>query len=311
MYVSSTSLFPTPDTNSAQNIEANAILYYTLNQGLTLSTLLNDTTQTRNWTTTASRIKASANALLWDASAGLYRDNQTTTLHPQDGNVWAIKSNLTNTTTQSTTLTHALRARWGRYGAPAPEAGATVSPFISSLELQAHFLSHDAQSALDLMRLEWGFMLDDPRMTNSTFIEGYSTNGSLHYEPYANDPRVSHAHGWATGPTSALTQYAAGLRIVKEAGQEWVVAPQPGDLRTVHAGFETVKGQFGVRFEREGNGTGLGLRRFEMRTPVGTMGTVRLPGMQGDLVSGNGTVVKLKEGEVHGLEGGFWRLDRT
>lgn len=45
-------------------------------------------------------------------------------------------------------------------------------------------------AALDLMRIEWGnYMLDDPRMTNSTFIEGYSADGSLHYSPYSNDPR--------------------------------------------------------------------------------------------------------------------------
>jgi hypothetical protein len=30
-------------------------------------------------------------------------------------------------------------------------------------------------------------MLDDLRMTNSTFIEGYTTNGSLHYAPYINE----------------------------------------------------------------------------------------------------------------------------
>ena len=29
--------------------------------------------------------------------------------------------------------------------------------------------------------------------------------GELHYAPYSNDPRISHAHGWATGPTSSLT----------------------------------------------------------------------------------------------------------
>lgn len=35
---------------------------------------------------------------------------------------------------------------------------------------------------------------DDPRMTNSSFIEGYSTNGSLSYAPYSNDARISYAH---------------------------------------------------------------------------------------------------------------------
>lgn len=79
-----------------------------------------------------------------------------------------------------------------------PQAGEplTISPFISSFELEAHFLASAPQTALDLIRLQWGFMLNDPRMTNSTFIEGYSADGSLHYAPYTNDPRVSHAHGF-------------------------------------------------------------------------------------------------------------------
>lgn len=56
------------------------------------------------------------------------------------------------------------------------------------------------------MRIMWGtFMLDDPRMTNSTFIEGYSSDGTLHYPPYPDDSYISYAHGWATGPTQALT----------------------------------------------------------------------------------------------------------
>lgn len=59
--------------------------------------------------------------------------------------------------------------------------------------------------ALELLRRQWGFMINDPRMTNSTFIEGYSANGVLHYPPYRSDPRISHAHGWATGPTFTLT----------------------------------------------------------------------------------------------------------
>ena len=55
-------------------------------------------------------------------------------------------------------------------------------------------------------------MLDDPRMTNSTFVEGYSATGELHYA-YTNDPRISHAHGWATGPTSSLTVSAGDASL--------------------------------------------------------------------------------------------------
>ena len=192
----------------AHNIEANAILYNVLNQGLYLATAVNDSSVSA-WSTHAAKIKHAAYERLWDPRANLYRDNDTkplTTLHPQDGNAWAVLSGLTMSEKQNANISTALAARWGRYGAPAPEAGATVSPFISGFELQAHYIAGHPERAVKLMKLMWGdFMLEDSRMTNSTFIEGYSTNGDLHYAPYTNDPRISHAHGWSTGPTSALT----------------------------------------------------------------------------------------------------------
>src|SRR5438045_948759 len=80
------------------NIEANAILYYTINLGLSLADILNDTSVTSKWVKYAANIKSAANARLWDPSANLYSDNDTlplTTLHPQDGNAWAIAANLT------------------------------------------------------------------------------------------------------------------------------------------------------------------------------------------------------------------------
>ncbi|KAF4167227.1 hypothetical protein CNMCM6936_005477 [Aspergillus lentulus] len=285
------------------NIEANAILYFVLQESLALSQTLNDTASSSTWSRIASALKSSANARLWDPSAGLYRDNETTTLHPQDGNAWALKSNLTLSSNQSSTISTALSARWGPYGAPAPEAGATISPFITGFELQAHFLADQPQRGLDLMRRQWGFMLDDPRMTQSTFIEGYSTDGSLHYAPYSNDARISHAHGWATGPTAALMFYAAGLQLVGAGGERWVFKPQPGDLRAVEAGFETRLGRFETEFRRGSNG----YTELVFTTPEGTIGDVKIDA-EGVLVSGNGTRVKLVDGVATGLHGGTWRL---
>jgi hypothetical protein len=254
------------------NIEANAILYYTINQGIQLATSLNDTAPIANWTSTADRVKSSANTLLWDSSAGMYRDNETTTLHPQDGNSWAIVANLTSNSSQTTQISNALVSRWTPYGAPALEAADAISPFISGFELQAHFLAANASAALALMRLQWGFMLDDPRMTNSTFIEGYSTSGELHYAPYLNDARISHAHGWATGPTSSLTMYVAGIQLVREGGREWRIKPELGDLKHVDAGFSTDVGFFGARTE-----IGDGKIEMEFETPSGTKGEVQVP----------------------------------
>lgn len=98
---------------------------------------------------------------------------------PQDGNSWAVVSNLTDTAAKAADISAGLAARWTPYGAPAVEADNAVSPFISGFELQAHILSGNVSAALDLLTTEWGFMLDDPRMTNSTFIEGYQADGVL------------------------------------------------------------------------------------------------------------------------------------
>ena len=304
------------------NIEANAILYFTINLGLSLADVLNDTMVTSKWSKYAANIKSAANARLWDPSANLYRDNDTvplTTLHPQDGNSWAVVSNMTLSQAQAANISTALSKRWGPYGAPAPEAGPTVSPFISGFELQAHYLAGQPQYAVQLMKRMWAdFMLDDPRMTNSTFIEGYSTNGDLHYAPYTNDPRISHAHGWATGPTSTLTFYAAGLQITSALGKTWRIAPSLGGLTSVEAGFETSLGSFASNVTAVSGGV-----YVKFSTPKGTTGGVSLSYPAADAVltirnvggvGAEDSVVTLMGGasgkvEVDGLPGGRYEVE--
>ncbi|GAB7354936.1 hypothetical protein MBLNU459_g5557t1 [Dothideomycetes sp. NU459] len=251
------------------NIEANSVLRYTLETVLTFAHALNDTSVIESYSNYSAGIVDAANTLLWDSSSGLYKDNETTTLHPQDGNCWAIISGVANTS-QATAISTSLAARWGPYGAPAPEAGTTVSPFITGFELQAHFLAGHPQYAIDLMQFMWfDFMLDDPRMTNSTFNEGYDVSGALHYPAYEDDARISHAHGWSTGPIIALTNYAAGLHVINST--HWLVHPQPGNLTAVEAGFETAFGSFTANYSSAGSTSS-----FTFSTPKGTTGTLVL-----------------------------------
>ena len=190
------------------NIAANSLLFHTLNIGAALAGTQNDVATANRWSSLAESIQAAAIPLLWQPEVGLFRDNETTTLAPQDGNSWAVKSGLVTNSTQITQISEALQARWGTYGAPAPEFPRVVSPFISGFELEVHFLANRTGAGLALIRNMWAdFMLGDPRMTNSTFIEGYSTSGALEYSstPGAVSPGLSHAHGWSSGPTSLLT----------------------------------------------------------------------------------------------------------
>ncbi|KAI7972861.1 hypothetical protein EIK77_000748 [Talaromyces pinophilus] len=251
------------------NIEANAILVYTLKTGLTLADVVADNSVTANWTSTITGVETAANQLLWDPTQGLYKDNENATIYPQDGNAWAIISGIANTTT-AVTISNSLQSRWGTYGAPAPEAGDTISPFISGYELQAHFLAGQPQNAIDLIRFMWAdFMLDDPRMTNSTFIEGYDVSGALHYPAYSDDARVSHAHGWSTGPLLALSSYVAGLQVLNSTN--WIAYPRPGNLSAFEAGFELNYGSFASSLKVHGDSTS-----YSLSTPAGTSGSIIL-----------------------------------
>lgn len=75
------------------NIEANAILYYVLNIGIQLAGVLDDSDAAAQWEDAAATLKEAANSILWDESLGLYIDNETTTMTPQDGNGFAGISN--------------------------------------------------------------------------------------------------------------------------------------------------------------------------------------------------------------------------
>ncbi|TBU60052.1 Six-hairpin glycosidase [Dichomitus squalens] len=256
------------------NIEANSILFYTLNLGVALAQNQNDSATADRWAQLAAGIQAAAIPLLWQPDVGLFRDNETTTLAPQDGNSWAVKSGLVTNASQVVQISNALQGRWGQYGAPAPEAADAVSPFISGFELETHFAANRTTAALTLIRNMWAdFMLDDVRMTNSTFIEGYSTSGELHYAPYGDeDARISLAHGWGTGPTSSLTTYVGGIQLVGAAGATWAIVPQVGDLTHVDAGFSTTLGRFSSKWFTDGS-----VFRLEISTPKGTTGTVGIP----------------------------------
>ena len=131
----------------------------------------------------------------------MYRDNETTTLCPQDGNSLAVLFNLTESAAQAAAVSDGLAGNWDAYGAISTESPDTVSPFIGGFEVrplsygvryflvlraedygtqvQAHFVAGKDERALDLLRREWGYMLYTPLSVQSTFLEGYTANGSL------------------------------------------------------------------------------------------------------------------------------------
>lgn len=122
------------------------------------------------------------------------------------------------------------------------------------------------------MELMWAdHMLDNPAMTNSSFVEGYAASDRFYYPPYPNPAGVSHAHGWATTPTFALTFLGVGLEITSAQGKKWSVTPRLGTLGRATAGFETSLGQFSASWTSKD-----GRLRGTFNTPSGTRGTLTL-----------------------------------
>ena len=100
-----------------------------------LAGYLNETELSSGWAQNASALKAVYNTAFWVSELGMYRDNISTTLCPQDANSMAILYNLTNSRDQAASISSGLEKNWNDIGAIAPELPDNISPFIGSLEV--------------------------------------------------------------------------------------------------------------------------------------------------------------------------------
>jgi Bacterial alpha-L-rhamnosidase C-terminal domain len=177
-------------------------------------------------------------------------------------------------------ISQQLTTNWNAVGAVAPELPNNIVGYVQSFEIKGHLAARQATRALDLIRLSWGWYLNNPYGTASTCIEGYLSDGTFGYRSttgYDNDSSyTSHAHGWSTGPTDALTSYILGLTLTQPAGSQWQLAPQFGDLTHAEGGFTTPLGKFSANWTLiEGGYT------ISWETPGGTVGVLVLPPASG------------------------------
>lgn len=254
-----------------ENLEANAIMYRTLLTADTFARAAGDTATAAACVTKAVALKAAIEAGgYWDASAGLYRDKPGSTLYPQDGNSLAVWFGLVDDATRTAAISKALTARWTKVGALTPEKGASsVHPFPGGMEVHAHFQAGLDSNALDLIRLEWGYMLNAAQGTASTFWEGYRTDGSSDY----SGSYMSASHGWSTGPTSALTFYLLGIAPDADGAPTYRVAPHPGGVGHAEGQLTTPVGVIAASWQDRGP-SGFDLR---VDAPSGAVSEIAVP----------------------------------
>ncbi|KAL1892259.1 hypothetical protein Sste5346_007215 [Sporothrix stenoceras] len=248
--------------------EAQVILYQTLTTGAELATWVGtDVKLSTTWTAAAERLQNTILEFCYDSDVGLFWDNAipSTNIYPQDANALALAFGMTNGNINSsasavnifwTNISNGLVRNWLTPTEPypiTPELPGHVSPFISSWEVRGHFVAHETDRALELIRTVWGRYLDRPDGTQSSLVEGlllqpgdgkpsFSYRWNRGYGGTQNDTAVaasytSHSHGWSAGPTSALTEFVLGLSVTGVAGSNWQFAPHmsrgdgvPGEL---------------------------------------------------------------------------------
>ena len=206
-----------------------------------------------------------------------FRDtDNVTSIHPEDGNSLALAFNMADPST-FLAISMQLTTNWGPIGAKCPELPNNIVPYVEGMEVKGHLFARQANRALELMRLSWGWYLNNPFGVNSTMIEGYLQDGTFGYRSgsggYGNDVSyASHAHGWSTGPTYALSTYVVGIQLLSPGGATWMLAPQFGDLTSVEGGFTTNLGKFSAKWTLSASGYSL-----EYGMPTATNGTLVLP----------------------------------
>lgn len=218
----------------------------------------------------------------WDDDVGAFTENpQNSTLYPQDANSMGLAYGvISSEDDRASRISDFLASTWTDIGPSSPELPNNVSPFISSIELNAHIHANRTDRALELTRTLWGWYLNHENGTQSTTPEGFLTNGTWGYrynQGYANGPAyTSHAHCWSSGPTTTLTEHIVGLRVLEPAGQSWIVQPATfTELTSAEAGFTTKLGKFSAKFVVDGCDV-----TISWNTPDGTNGTVSLPGQE-------------------------------
>ncbi|MEV7399376.1 alpha-L-rhamnosidase C-terminal domain-containing protein [Streptomyces sp. NPDC091267] len=257
-----------------KNLEANAIMYRALVVAGPLARSMGDGATAAACAEQAAKLRQAVETQgYWDASAGLYRDKPSgagAALYPQDGNALAVWFGLVTDPERARTVSAALAKRWTAVGALTPEKGAdSVHPFPGGMEVHAHFAAGRDETALDLIRREWGYMLNAPHGTASTFWEGYRSDGSSDY----SGSYMSAAHGWSTGPTSALTYFLLGIAPSADGGAGYSVAPRPGGLRRAEGQLTTPAGVIRVSWKARSHG-GFDL---SLSAPAGVVGEVAVP----------------------------------
>lgn len=233
--------WPTFENKAAVHAGLQAMMVMTLNDGAELSRILGDEETARNCEAAVASLKQTV--------PDAVNNKQAASLMALAGLMPAIKAN-----------------------SEVISVGGTqdFSTFYGYYMLQAKALAGDYEGAMENIKTYWGGMLD---MGATTFWEDFDTSwmrnaaridelvpegktdihasyGAFSYKKL----RHSLSHGWASGPTSWLTEHVLGVKVLEPGSKVIRIEPHLGSLTFVEGTFPTPKGVVSIKHTRLDNG---------------------------------------------------------
>jgi len=145
-----------------------------------------------------------------------------------------------------------------------------ISSFYGYYVLQARAMAGDYDGALEVIRKYWGGMIelgattfwedfDLAWMENAGRIDEITPEGKVDvHAEYGNycykGLRNSFCHGWASGPTTWLSEHVLGVTVLEAGCTKVKIEPHLGDLQWVEGSYPTPYGVIKVRHEKQANG---------------------------------------------------------
>jgi hypothetical protein len=256
----------------------NALYYRNLLQMATLADAEGKAGDATAYRATAATVKSAINSQLWDDSTGAYRlSRETAGAYPQDANATAILTGVAGPQQAARALDYLRAHDWSTLGSltvspdtPNPVMSPVYEPLPSGFESEARLTAGDPaelgfDTGLQLMRQFWGWMLgQDP---GSAYWEKVAQNGTPPIGQFE-----SLAHGWAAGPTAALTSQVLGVTPTGAGYSGYSVIPHPADLSWAQGTVPTPHGGLSASWSHSGKSFGL-----DITAPAGTTGEAAVP----------------------------------
>jgi len=214
----------------------NCLAVLALNEAAELASWLGEEQLAAEWRAMAERLSDAINRHLWNEERQAYTDCLRDGVHSK------VYSQQTQTAAYMSGVARGERAKrcWELLCNPPDDFVKAGSPFFAFFLLEAYMQQGAEQEFLDLIRKDWGFMIEQGA---TTFWEMWSMK-----LPGGRLTR-SHCHGWSGAPTFFLSTYVLGVVPAALGSKKVRIAPHPGDLTWCRGRVPTPAGLVDVQWE--------------------------------------------------------------